>query len=173
MQRCRIVFLVYFAIYGLNLEKPGGRIKAMCGADPTFLRQKHQKEGIKMKYVKQIGIVLGMTMAGEVLYQVLPLPVPAGVYGLFIMLAALMGGAVKLESVEGTGNFLMDTMTMMFIPATVGIVESIAEVRAVLVPFLVIIAVSTVLVMIVTGRMAQWVMGRKEAKQGIKGGNAA
>ena len=130
MQRCRIVFLVYFAIYGLNLEKPGGRIKAMCGADPTFLRQKHQKEGIKMKYV-------------------------------------------KLESVEGPGNFLMDTMTMMFIPATVGIVESIAEVRAVLVPFLVIIAVSTVLVMIVTGRMAQWVMGRKEAKQGIKGGNAA
>ena len=72
MQRCRIVFLVYFAIYGLNLEKPGGRIKAMCGADPTFLRQKHQKEGIKMKYVKQIGIVLGITMAGEGLYQVLP-----------------------------------------------------------------------------------------------------
>ena len=61
-----------------------------------------------MKYVKQIGIVLGITMAGEVLYQVLPLPVPAGVYGLFIMLAALMGGAVKLESVEGTGNFRHD-----------------------------------------------------------------
>ena len=126
-----------------------------------------------MKYVIQIGIILGITMVGEILYQVLPLPVPAGVYGLFIMLAALMGGAVKLESVEGTGNFLMDTMTMMFIPATVGIVESIAEVRAVLVPFLVIIAVSTVLVMIVTGRMAQWVMGRKEAKQRITGGNAA
>lgn len=80
---------------------------------------------------------------------------------------------MKLESVEGTGNFLMDTMTMMFIPATVGIVESIAEVRAVLLPFLVIIAVSTILVMIVTGRMAQWVMGRREAKQEAKGGNAA
>ena len=62
---------------------------------------------------------------------------------------------------------------MMFIPATVGIVESIAEVRAVLLPFLVIIAVSTILVMIVTGRMAQWVMGRREAKQEAKGGNAA
>lgn len=119
-----------------------------------------------MKYVKQIGIILGITMAGEILYQVLPLPVPAGVYGLFIMLAALMIGAVKLESVEGTGNFLMDTMTMMFIPATVGIVECIGEVRMVLVPFLLIIAVSTVLVMVVTGRMAEWVMGRREAKGG-------
>lgn len=129
-----------------------------------------------MKYVKQIGIILGITMVGEILYHVLPLPVPAGVYGLFIMLAALMSGVVKLESVEGTGNFLMDTMTMMFLPATVGIVESIGEVKTVLIPFLLIIAVSTVLVMVVTGRMAQWVMGRKKAEGhdrlwGSKGGN--
>ena len=116
-----------------------------------------------MKYVKQIGIILGITMVGEILYQVLPLPVPAGVYGLFIMLAALMSKAVKLESVEGTGNFLMDTMTMMFIPATVGIVECIGEVRAVMVPFLIIIGISTLLVMAVTGCMAQWVMGRKHS----------
>ena len=44
---------------------------------------------------------MGITLAGEVLNHVVPLPVPAGVYGLFIMLAALMCGAVKLESVEG------------------------------------------------------------------------
>lgn len=113
-----------------------------------------------MRYVKQIGIILGITLAGEVLNHVAPLPVPAGVYGLFIMLAALMSGVVKLESVEGTGNFLMDTMTMMFIPATVGIIECISEVKAVILPFLLIIAVSTLLVMAVTGRMAQWVMGR-------------
>ena len=69
----------------------------------------------------------------------------------------------KLESVEGSGNFLMDTMTMMFIPATVGIVECIGEVRAVLVPFLIIIGISTLLVMAVTGCMAQWVMGRKHS----------
>ena len=113
-----------------------------------------------MRYVKQIGIILGITLAGEILNHVVPLPVPAGVYGLFIMLAALMCGAVKLESVEGTGNFLM---TMMFIPATVGIVECIGEVKAVLVPFLIIIGISTLLVMAVTGCMAQWVMGRKHS----------
>ena len=113
-----------------------------------------------MKYVKQIGVILGITMLGEVLYVVLPLPVPAGVYGLFLMLGALISGLVKLESVEGTGNFLLDTMSMMFIPATVGIVESFGEVKKVLVSFLVIIAVSTILVMIVTGHIAQWVIGR-------------
>ncbi len=57
-----------------------------------------------------------------------------------------------MESVEGTGNFLMDTMSMMFVPATVGILECADELKAVLIPFLIIIAVSTVVVMIVTGK---------------------
>ena len=78
-----------------------------------------------------------------------------GKYGLFLMLTALMSGIVKLESVEGTGNFLMDTMSMMFIPATVGIIESADQLREVLLPFLLIIATSTVIVMAVTGTVAQ------------------
>ena len=94
-----------------------------------------------MKYVRQIGIILGITLAGEFLNKILPLPVPAGVYGLFLMLAALMTGVVKLESVEGTGNFLMD------------------------IPFLIIIAVSTVVVMIVTGKVAQFMMESAEKKK--------
>ena len=108
-----------------------------------------------MKYVKQIGIILGVTLAGEALSHFLPFPVPAGVYGLFLMLTALMSGIVKLESVEGTGNFLMDTMSMMFIPATVGIIESADQLREVLLPFLLIIATATVIVMAVTGTVAQ------------------
>ena len=120
-----------------------------------------------MKYVRQIGIILGITLAGEFLNQILPLPlpVPAGVYGLFLMLAALMSGVVKMESVEGTGNFLMDTMSMMFVPATVGILECADELKAVLIPFLIIIAVSTVVVMIVTGKVAQFMMESAEKKK--------
>ena len=108
-----------------------------------------------MKYVRQIGIILGITLAGEFLNQILPLPVPA----------ALMSGVVKMESVEGTGNFLMDTMSMMFVPATVGILECANELKAVLIPFLIIIAVSTVVVMIVTGKVAQFMMESAEKKK--------
>lgn len=121
-----------------------------------------------MRYVKQIGIILGITMMGEVLYLVLPLPVPAGVYGLFLMLGVLTSGLVKLESVEGAGNLLLDTMTMMFIPATVGVMESFEEVKAVLIPFLVVIAISTVLVMVVTGKMAQLVMNQRGKTKNLK-----
>ena len=117
-----------------------------------------------MKYVRQIGIIWGMTMAGEFLNFLLPLPVPAGVYGLFLLLGALLTGVVKIESVEATGNFLMDIMSMMFIPATVGLVEYAQQIGEILVPYTVIIACSTVAVMAATGRLAQVMIERQERK---------
>ena len=117
-----------------------------------------------MKYVRQIGIIWGMTMAGEFLNFLLPFPVPAGVYGLFLLLGALLTGVVKFESVEATGNFLMDIMSMMFIPATVGLVEYAQQIGEILVPYTVIIACSTVAVMAATGRLAQVMIERQERK---------
>ena len=117
-----------------------------------------------MKYVRQIGIIWGMTMAGEFLNFLLPFPVPAGVYGLFLLLGALLTGVVKIESVEATGNFLMDIMSMMFIPATVGLVEYAQQIGEILVPYTVIIACSTVAVMAATGRLAQVMIDRQERK---------
>ena len=116
-----------------------------------------------MKYVKEAGIIFGMSAAGEILNQLLPFPVPAGVYGLFLLLICLVAGIVKLEWLETTGNWLLEAMPIMFVPACVGIMESFEELRAVLVPFLVIVLVSTVLVFGVTGRMAQWIIRRKGA----------
>ena len=117
-----------------------------------------------MKYVRQIGIIWGMTMAGEFLNFLLPFPVPAGVYGLFLLLGALLTGVVKIESVEATGNFLMDIMSMMFIPATVGLMEYAQQIGEILVPYTVIIACSTVAVMAATGRLAQVMIERQERK---------
>lgn len=115
-----------------------------------------------MKLVKQVGIIWAFTMAGEFLHTLLPLPVPAGVYGLFLLLGALLCGLVKLDWVEGTGGFLLETMAMMFIPAIVGLIEYADAVRAVLVPFAIIIAGSTLAVMLVTGWLAQLMLERGE-----------
>ena len=115
-----------------------------------------------MKYVKEAGINFGMSAAGEILNKLLPLPVPAGVYGLFLLLICLVTGLVKLEWLEATGNWLLDAMPIMLVlPACVGIMESFGELRAVLIPFVVTAVVSTVLVIGVTGRVAQWIIRRK------------
>ncbi len=113
-----------------------------------------------MKYVKEIMWIIVFTFVGEVLNAALPLPVPAGVYGLFLMLLALMTGIIHVSDVEGAGNFLLDTMTMMFLPAAVGIMAATDVLFPVLLPYVVIIVVSTLLVMAVTGRTAEFILKR-------------
>ena len=122
-----------------------------------------------MKYVKQFAMILLVSFAGELLNYLLPLPVPASIYGLVLMLALLMTGALKLDAVEDAGKFMIEIMPVMFIPAGVGLMESWGELKAVLVPVLVITLVSTIVVMIVSGRVTQAVI-RLEKKH--KGGDA-
>ena len=57
-----------------------------------------------MKYLKEIAIIFGITMTGEILNTFIPLPIPAGVYGLFILLGLLCTKAVRLSDVAATGK---------------------------------------------------------------------
>ena len=118
-----------------------------------------------MKYVREILWIIAFTLLGEVLNRLLKLPVPAGVYGLFLMLLALLSGIIRLEDVEGAGNFLLDTMTIMFLPAAVGIMTVTELLRPVLLPYLIIIVLSTVLVMSVTGLIAEKILHYTEKRR--------
>ncbi len=115
-----------------------------------------------MKYLKEIVWIIAFTFIGEALNAILPLPVPAGVYGLILLLIALMTGLVKLSDVECTSNFLLDTMTMMFIPAAVGIMSVMDIFLPVLLPYLVMIVASTVIVMVSTGLVATFILNRRK-----------
>jgi len=115
-----------------------------------------------MKYLKEIAIIFGITMVGEILNEMIPLPVPAGVYGLFILLGLLCAKVVKLEDISATGNLLLDLMPLMFIPAAVGLIEKYVELTSILVPFVVISAVSTLIVMTVTGKTTEWILHRQK-----------
>ena len=80
-----------------------------------------------MKYIKESAIIFGITMIGEFLNAILPLPVPAGVYGLFLLLILLCTGLLKLEDIEATGNFLLDIMPILFIPVVMGVTGKVTE----------------------------------------------
>ena len=43
-----------------------------------------------MKYVKQFLIIIGISLAGEILKYILPLPIPASIYGMAILFIALL-----------------------------------------------------------------------------------
>lgn len=58
-----------------------------------------------MKYVKEFGIILIVSLVGELLNYFLPLPVPASIYGLALMFLCLMLGIIKLSDVHDTACF--------------------------------------------------------------------
>lgn len=118
-----------------------------------------------MKYIRQFGIILAVTCVGEVLNYILPLPVPAGIYGLILMLILLMTRRLPLESVKEAGGFLIEIMPLMFIPAAVGLLITWEKLQPILFPALVITVISTFVVMIVTGKVTDWLIRMKEDKK--------
>ena len=118
-----------------------------------------------MKLIRQTLWIIFFTFVGEVLNKALPLPVPAGVYGLILMLIFLMRGIVRLDEVEDAGNFLLETMSIMFLPAAVGIMTVTKLLFPVLLPYTVIIFLSSFLVLSVTGLSAELILRKTETKE--------
>ena len=109
-----------------------------------------------MKYLSQLSIILGFTLAGEALQRFLPLPIPASVYGLVLLFAALCTGVVKLEQVKETGGFLVSILPILFVGPTVGIVEHWELIRPQLLPIGLLLVGSTVLTFGISGRVARF-----------------
>ena len=120
-----------------------------------------------MLYLRQFCIILFVSFLGELLYVIIPLPIPASVYGLVLMLAALCTGIIRLNQVKETAGFLIEIMPVMFIPAPAGLLNSWSLLRPVWLPFIVITLVSTVIVMGVTGQITQRMI-QKDMKNGEK-----
>ena len=118
-----------------------------------------------MKYLTQFGIILAISFVGEVLNRIIPLPIPASIYGMILLFVGLLTGVIKLSSVKDTGKFLIEIMPLLFIPATVGLIESWALMQDFLVAIIVISLVSTVVVAAASGRITQLIINRKAKKQ--------
>lgn len=111
-----------------------------------------------MKYMRQFGIILLISFIGEVLNYWIPLPVPASIYGLVLMLLALGLHMIRLDQVKAAGKFLIEIMPMMFIPAAVGLMDSWDVLKPICLQVVIITIVSTILVMGISGSVTQWVI---------------
>ena len=120
-----------------------------------------------MKYVWQFCIILLVTFLGEMLHELLPLPVPTGIYGMALLFLALLFKMIPLSAVENTADFLIEIMPLMFMPAVVRLMATWGEIKPMLAPSIVAITVVTAVVMGASGLGAQGIM-RLEEKRGGK-----
>ncbi len=115
-----------------------------------------------MKYVRQFLIILLVSFLGEVLRAYIPFPVPAGVYGIVILFVLLMTGIVKIASVRETASFLVSVMSVMFIPSAAGVMTLGEQAGKMILPIVLACTVLTFLVMGVSGKVADILIGRKK-----------
>lgn len=109
-----------------------------------------------MRYLRQFSIILFISLIGEIIHLFISLPIPASIYGLLLMLIGLKTKLIPLNAVEDASMFLIEIMPVMFIPAAVGLLDSWGILGSMLLPFIVITLVSTILVMVITGRVTQF-----------------
>lgn len=118
-----------------------------------------------MALIRQFAIIAGISCLGEGLRLLIPLPIPASVYGLVLMLLGLMTGVIKLEKVQYGAAFLIEIMPLLFVPAAVGLTESWGQLAPVWLPVILITLATTVIVMGCVGKITQGVLRLGERRR--------
>lgn len=118
--------------------------------------------GIDTKYLFQFARILGFCFLGELLHALLPLPIPASIYGLVLLLGALWLGILRLDQVREVGLFLTGIFPLLFVPAAAGVMELWAELGAMALPVVLAVGPVTVLVLGCAGRTTQALAARKK-----------
>ena len=111
-----------------------------------------------MRLVKQFTILVIVCFIGEILHELIPLPVPASIYGLVLMFCALHFKIMPLSAVEETSDFLLGIMPLLFIPSTVGLILAWDILKVHWLQFLIIGIVGTMVVFFAAGHVTQLVI---------------
>ena len=118
-----------------------------------------------MKYLKQFTLSLAYALMGEILHTVLPFPIPASIYGIALLFLSLEFHIIKLDKVKDAGKFLIEIMPIMFIPSSVGLMDSWGLIKTSVLPYITIPIVSTILVMGVSAWITQLMIRLDKKKQ--------
>lgn len=118
-----------------------------------------------MKLLRQFTLILGICCVAELLKYLIPLHIPASIYGLVLMLLALLTGLIRVEQVERAADYFIEIMPVLFVPSAVGLMDSLDAFASMLVPMVLTFSVGTILVMVVTGRVTQALLRRDKTKE--------
>ena len=114
-----------------------------------------------MKLLEQFGIILTLTFIVETFKELVPLPVPASVYGLVLMLLLLKFKILNISAIKDASKLLIETMPIMFIPAAVGLLNACD----LLIPLTLVVSLTTVIVMVISGHITQFIIVSSKKKK--------
>lgn len=104
-----------------------------------------------MKAFKELAIIIGICLIGEISAQLLPFPFPSSVLSMLILLALFFTPLLKPESIEGVSSLMLGNMVLFFIPSGVQIIKYASVMKDSWWKLVLICLISMVLTFFVTG----------------------
>ena len=113
--------------------------------------------------IEGIATLLIYQLIGETLTFVFGLPIPGPVIGMALLLATLAVRPALLARIRGTGSTLLSHLSLLFVPAGVGVMVHFARLSDEGFAIVAAVVGSTVLAIVATGATASWLIGRTDA----------
>ena len=129
------------------------------------IRGKNALSEVLMKYLYQAGMIVLFTFLGEALAALIPLPIPAAIWGLLLLFFALCLKLIRVEQIRECSGFLTAMLPVLFVAPTVNLMEQAQALLGSLPAVIAIIAVSTFLTLMVTGRVTQALLDKKKGER--------
>lgn len=113
-----------------------------------------------MKSLKGLLIIFLCLLAGGILRQIIPMPIPDVVYGMLVLLILFLMKIVKVEDVEKTSNALLENLGILFVPLSVSLITKFDILSSNLVKIMLVLIVTTFLTMGVTAKVVEMVQNK-------------
>lgn len=109
-------------------------------------------------------VILLCQLMGEIIAKVGNIPVPGPVIGMVILFCSLVIRRGAHHRLEATGGFLLQNLSLLFVPAGVGIITNLDILLESAVPIAGAIIIGTVVSIVITGVVMQYMLKRAKGK---------
>ena len=110
-----------------------------------------------MKIYLQLLIIFGFSFIGHVISNVFRLPVPGSILGMILLFLALQFKILEFRHVDEAGSFLINNMTILFLPAGVGIMAKWNLISHFWAQILLIVVGALIINMLILGKLVEWI----------------
>ena len=97
-----------------------------------------------------LATLLVCQLAGEVIVRALSLPLPGPVIGMALLFVLMLARAPIAKGIDETANTLLKHLSLLFVPAGVGVVQNLAVLGHEGVRLILVVVLATVITLAVT-----------------------
>lgn len=111
-----------------------------------------------MNFIRQAITIFIICIIGELISAIIPAPFPGSVIAMIVLFLCLIFKVLSVEKIHGFSEFLLQNMSLLFIPATVSIIEYLDVLKSVFWQFLFICLITTIISFVCTAYSVKAVM---------------